>query len=248
MKVLKSIEDLSPTLGKLDKGSRIAVLSGAGMSAESGIRTFRDSGGLWEEHNIYEVATPEAWQRNPEMVQQFYNQRRKQLLEVQPNEAHHALAELEAHFTVDVITQNIDDLHERAGSTRVLHLHGELRKCRSSINENLIYDVEGWELKMGARCEQGSQLRPHVVWFGEAVPNIEPAAEIIADADMLMVIGTSLEVYPAAGLVHAAQEGNPLLIVDPAEMRLPARSQLFHLQKNAGEGVRQVVAELLSGS
>lgn len=248
MNFVENAEALVPILGRLQSGSRIAVLTGAGMSAESGLKTFRDSGGLWEQYSIYEVATPEAWQRDPHLVQRFYNERRKQLLDAEPNEAHHALAELEAQFQVDVVTQNVDDLHERAGSSRVLHLHGELRKCRSSVNENLIYEVDGWEVKMGDTCEEGSQLRPHVVWFGEAVPNIEPAAELISEADLLLVIGTSLEVYPAAGLVHAARRGVPVLVIDPAEISIPPASDIWHLRQNAGTGVRELAGILLDRS
>ena len=158
--------------------NKLVVLTGAGMSAESGIRTFRDSDGLWEEYNVMDVCTPEAWQRDPELVNRFYNERRKQLYEAKPNAGHYGLAELEKDFDVRIITQNIDDLHERAGSTKVLHLHGELKKVRSSRNPNLIYDLDGWELKLGTKAEDGSILRPHIVWFGESVPNIEPAIEL----------------------------------------------------------------------
>ena len=179
---------------------KLVVLTGAGMSAESGIRTFRDSDGLWEEYNVMDVCTPEAWQRDPELVNRFYNERRKQLYEAQPNAGHFGLAELEKDFDVQIITQNIDDLHERAGSTKVLHLHGELKKVRSSRNPNLIYDLDGWELKLGTKAEDGSILRPHIVWFGESVPNIEPAIELVQQADILVIIGTSLAVYPAASL------------------------------------------------
>ena len=159
--------------------NKLVVLTGAGMSAESGIRTFRDSDGLWEEYNVMDVCTPEAWQRDPELVNRFYNERRKQLYEAQPNAGHFGLAELEKDFDVQIITQNIDDLHERAGSTKVLHLHGELKKVRSSRNPDLIYDLDGWELKLGTKAEDGAILRPHIVWFGESVPNIEPAIELV---------------------------------------------------------------------
>ena len=163
--------------------NKLVVLTGAGMSAESGIRTFRDSDGLWEEYNVMDVCTPEAWQRDPELVNRFYNERRKQLYEAQPNAGHYGLAELEKDFDVRIITQNIDDLHERAGSTKVLHLHGELKKVRSSRNPDLIYDLDGWELKLGTKAEDGSILRPHIVWFGESVPNIEPAIDLVQQAD-----------------------------------------------------------------
>ena len=173
---------------------KIVVLTGAGISAESGIRTFRDSDGLWEEHRVEDVATYEAWQRDQALVLNFYNQRRKQLYEVKPNAGHLALVELEKKYDVRIITQNVDDLHEQAGSTKVLHLHGELKKVRSTVDESLVYDLEGWELKKGDLCEKGSQLRPHIVWFGEAVPMIEPAMELSAEADIFIVIGTSLNV------------------------------------------------------
>lgn len=201
---------------------KIVVLTGAGISAESGLQTFRGSDGLWEGYNVYDVATPEAWAKNAPMVQQFYNMRRKAVLNAQPNAAHLALAKLAQYATVKIITQNIDNLHERAGSTDVLHLHGEITKSRSTINPNLIYDIPSWELKMTDTCEMGSPLRPHIVWFGEAVPLIEPAAEVVAQADMLVVIGTSLQVYPAAGLIDCAQPGVPIFVIDP---NTPANSK-----------------------
>jgi len=193
----------------------LVILSGAGMSQESGIRTFRDMDGLWEEYDVMEVATPEAWHRNPELVMKFYNDRRKQLYDCSPNEGHTGLAELEKYFDVDIITQNIDDLHERAGSTKILHLHGELKKARSSVDDSLIYDMEGWELKFGDLCEKGSQLRPHVVWFGEAVPALDDALKIVQKADILVVIGTSLNVYPAAGLINYTKKVPPFLVIYP---------------------------------
>lgn len=225
----------------------IVVLSGAGMSAESGLRTFRDNGGLWEEYSIYEVATPEAWARDQDLVLRFYNERRKQLIGAVPNTAHHALVKLEEHFEVDIVTQNIDDLHERAGSDRVLHLHGELRKARSSQKDDLIYDIEGWELKRGDRCELGSQLRPHVVWFGEPVPMIPQATNIVAAADLLLVIGSSLSVYPAAGLVHAVRPGTPVVLVDPGDPEVSAGPDLYHINKQAAEGVSGLVDQLIQG-
>jgi len=181
---------------------RIVILTGAGMSAESGISTFRDNNGLWENHRIEDVASPEAWIRNPKMVLEFYNQRRKQLFEVEPNAGHHALVQLEEKYDVQIVTQNVDDLHERAGSSHVLHLHGELKKVRSTVDPSLIYELVHWELKLGDKCEKGSQLRPHIVWFGEAVPMIDKATELVKTADIFMVIGTSMVVYPAAGLIH----------------------------------------------
>lgn len=194
---------------------RIVVFTGAGMSAESGIRTFRDSDGLWENHRIEDVATPEAWQRNPELVLRFYNERRKQMRETKPNAGHDALVELEKAFDVWVITQNVDDLHERAGSKNVLHLHGELSKLRSSKNPNLIYTADHWETKLGDVCEDGSQLRPHIVWFGEQVPMFDTAVRIAETADIMIVVGTSLVVYPAAGLIEYVPYGTPVYLVDP---------------------------------
>jgi NAD-dependent deacetylase len=183
---------------------KIVVLSGAGMSAPSGLATFRDSGGLWANHRIEEVATPEAWERNPQLVLDFYNQRRAQACAAEPNAGHRALAELERRYDVVVITQNVDDLHERAGSTRVIHLHGELTKARSTADESLVYDIGAKPIHLGDRCALGSQLRPHIVWFGEAVPLIEVATEEFRDAAKVLVVGTSLQVYPAAGLVEYA--------------------------------------------
>ncbi len=194
---------------------QMVVLTGAGMSQESGISTFRDSGGLWEEHNIMDVASPEGWKRNPEMVLNFYNDRRKQLLESKPHSGHIGLAELEKKININIITQNVDDLHERAGSTKVLHLHGELKKARSSIDPGLIYEIEGWQLNIGDKCEKGSQLRPHIVWFGEAVPEINNAIPIVQNADIMAIIGTSLQVYPAAGLVNWVNKGVPVFLIDP---------------------------------
>lgn len=193
---------------------KLVVLTGAGMSADSGISTFRDSGGLWENHDIMEVASPEGWKANPNLVLDFYNKRRKQVLEVDPNEGHYALAELEKHFDIQIITQNVDDLHERAGSSNVLHLHGELLKMRSSGDEKLIYDCKH-NINEGDLCEKGFQLRPHIVWFGEMVPMIEPAIEIVQSADIFAVIGTSLQVYPAAGLLHYVAPMVPKYLIDP---------------------------------
>ncbi len=224
---------------------KIVVLTGAGISAESGIKTFRDSDGLWENYRIEDVATPEAWHKNPALVQEFYNQRRKQLLESQPNAAHYALAKLEEKYEVRIITQNVDDLHERAGSTQVMHLHGELKKARSTSDSDLVYDVEGWELKMGQLCEKGSQLRPHIVWFGEAVPMIEPAAELSGEADIFIIIGTSLNVYPAAGLVQYTKPGTRLYLVDPKKPDLYLKNLTF-IEERAGIGVPDLVEKLLN--
>lgn len=223
---------------------KLVVLTGAGMSAESGIKTFRDSDGLWENYRIEDVCTPEALERNPDLVNGFYNDRRKQLYEAKPNAGHIGLAKLEPFFDLQIITQNIDDLHERAGSKHVLHLHGELKKVRSSKNPNLIYDLKGWELKPGTRCEDGSLMRPHIVFFGEAVPNIEPAAEMVSHADIFVVIGTSLAVYPAAGLLGYAPEGIPVFVIDP-KIPQQARHLGYHLiEKGASEGVAELIKEL----
>lgn len=193
---------------------KIVVLTGAGISAESGIKTFRDGDGLWENHRIEDVATPEAWKRDPVLVQEFYNQRRRQLLTVTPNAGHLALVELEKKFDVQIITQNVDDLHERAGSSHVVHLHGELRKVRSERYPNLVYDWDR-DLVMGDLCDRGTQLRPFIVWFGESVPMIETAAKITETADILIIVGTSLQVYPAASLMIYAPEAIPVYYIDP---------------------------------
>ena len=223
---------------------KLVVLTGAGMSAESGLRTFREMGGLWEEYDIYEVASPQAWQRDRSLVLRFYNERRKQLLEASPNKGHLGLVELEHDFEVHIITQNIDDLHERAGSSRILHLHGELRKSRSTIDPDLIYDIEGWRLEEGDVCEKGSQLRPHVVWFGEAVPAIQEASNIASSADIFVVIGTSMNVYPAAGLINYVPAAAPIFIIDPNEVNVPASPRIRVIQSGAGEGVRILKEEL----
>ena len=194
---------------------RLVVLSGAGMSAESGIATFRGSDGLWEGHRVEEVASPEGFQANPELVLEFYNQRRRQIVAARPNEGHLALARLESVFDVHIVTQNVDDLHERAGSTQVLHLHGEIRKARSTRDPRGVIDIEGTELNWGDVGPDGAQLRPHIVWFGESVPLIEKAMGIVESADMLVVVGTSLQVYPAAGLVGYAPQSAPIHVVDP---------------------------------
>ena len=193
---------------------RLVVLTGAGISAESGLKTFRDADGLWEGHDIYEVASPQGFHTNPELVLDFYNQRRRQLLEVAPNKAHHNLAALENTFKIDIITQNVDDLHERAGSSNVLHLHGELLKVRSTLNENLIYPWKK-DIVLGDVCEENAQLRPHIVWFGEDVPLLEKAAEITFQADILVIIGTSMQVYPAASLINYVQPYTPIYFIDP---------------------------------
>jgi NAD-dependent deacetylase len=225
---------------------KIVVLTGAGISAESGIRTFRDADGLWEHHRIEDVATPEAWANDPELVLRFYNQRRAQLFEVQPNMGHQALVSLEQDFEVHVITQNVDDLHERAGSSRVLHLHGELRKVRSERYEQLVYPCEG-AINMGDTCERGFQLRPHIVWFGEAVPMLEAAAELTMQADIFMIVGTSLQVYPAAGLMMYAKPGIPFYYVDPrpqVNAELARKPNLTIIAEPASLGVPMVAEKL----
>lgn len=225
---------------------KIVVLTGAGISAESGIKTFRGSDGLWEGYSIEDVATPEAWHKNPEMVQNFYNLRRKNVLEAQPNKAHLLLAQLDEAHEVHIITQNVDDLHERAGSRRILHLHGEITKARSSQNPSLVYDIEGWELRMGETCDLGSQLRPHIVWFGESVPMIEPAAALVAEAEVVVVIGTSLQVYPAAGLVGVAAPGVPIYVIDPGKPPVNAVSaRVTYLEEPATTGVERWINEHL---
>lgn len=230
----------------METPKKIVVLSGAGVSAESGIPTFRASDGLWENHRIEDVATPEAWKRNPDLVQHFYNQRRKQALTVQPNAGHYALVALEEKYDVTIITQNVDNLHERAGSSRVLHLHGELFKARSTVDESLVYDIEGWEIKRGDCCEKGSQLRPHIVWFGEAVPMMDVALDITDAADLFIVVGTSLNVYPAAGLVYAVRSGVPIFVVDPAIPNMYKRDHVTFIAEPATVGLTGLVAQLLA--
>ena len=222
---------------------KLVVLSGAGMSQESGVRTFRDMGGLWETYDVTEVATPEAWQRDPNLVMRFYNERRKQLFEIKPNAGHEGIAELENWFDVEVVTQNVDNLHERAGSSKVLHLHGELIKVRSTIDPKLIYEMDHWELKIGDLCEKGSQLRPHIVWFGEAVPEIPNAIKIVEQADILLVIGTSLAVYPAASLVNYTKPGTPIFVVDPMRPDV-FQKNVTYIEKKAGEGIEILKTKL----
>ena len=229
------------------KKKKLVVLTGAGISAESGIKTFRDADGLWENYRIEDVATPEAWQRNPELVQRFYNERRKQLTTVAPNRGHIALKEMEQHFDVHIITQNVDDLHERAGSSNVLHLHGELKKVRSVRYPDLVYIREG-DVNMGDLCERGAQLRPHIVWFGESVPMIEPATDIVEDADILLIVGTSLQVYPAASLMVYASRTIPVFYIDPRPQvnpELRAMSRLKVVEEPASTGVDAVYRMLL---
>ncbi len=220
---------------------KLVALTGAGMSAESGLRTFREMGGLWEEYDVYEVASPEGWEKDKDLVLRFYNERRKQLLEALPNRGHYALAELERDFDVTIVTQNVDDLHERAGSSKIIHLHGELKKSRSTIDPDLVYDIEGWELNPGDLCELGSQLRPHIVWFGEAVPAIEEAVVLVSEADLLVIIGTSMNVYPAAGLINYIRPGTPVYLIDPNDVITAGRSGITLIRKGAAEGVDELI-------
>lgn len=222
----------------MSKKKHLVVLSGAGISAESGIKTFRDSGGLWEGHDVMEVASPEGWRNNQKLVQDFYNQRRKQLLDCEPNQAHLILAELEKDFKVSIITQNVDDLHERAGSTNVIHLHGELKKAQSTLDPTMVYDLDHWEIQEGDTCEKGSQLRPHIVWFGEQVPKMEEAMELASSADIFVVIGTSLQVYPAAGLVGYVADGSMIYVIDPIKPELNFRRKVVNILENATNGMK----------
>ncbi|UOB17165.1 Sir2 family NAD-dependent protein deacetylase [Abyssalbus ytuae] len=224
---------------------KLVVLTGAGMSAESGINTFRDSNGLWEGHDVMQVASPMGWAANKGLVLNFYNQRRKQLCTVKPNTAHEAIAKLEKEFDVSVITQNVDDLHERAGSTKVIHLHGELLKARSTADHNLIYDWKG-DINIGDVCEKNSQLRPHIVWFYEDVPMIKVAAGVVAEANFLMIVGTSMQVYPAASLINFTQPGTPIYFIDPnpniSTNEVPG---LKVISKKATEGVPMAIEHLI---
>lgn len=226
---------------------KISVLTGAGISAESGIKTFRDADGLWEGYDVMEVASPQGWQKNAAMVLDFYNQRRRQLKEVKPNAAHFALAELEAKYEVDIITQNIDDLHERGGSTNIIHLHGELFKSRSIKFPSLIYDCMD-DIKLGDTCQNGSQLRPHIVWFGEEVPKLQEAVPIVSEAEIIIIIGTSMQVYPAAGLVGLARRDAMIYYVDPKpsiNYELSILDNVEVISEKASTGVRKLVDRLI---
>lgn len=220
----------------------IVVLTGAGISAESGLKTFRDSNGLWEGHDVTQVATPEGFANNPELVLDFYNKRRKQLLEVKPNAAHKAIAALEKEHDVSIITQNVDDLHERAGSTKVVHLHGELLKVRSTFDENLVLDWKE-DLNMGDFCEHNHQLRPHVVWFGEAVPMMDVAMQIVEKADAVIIVGTSMQVYPAAGLIQYAPEQAEIFFIDP-QPSINSSSKITVIAEKATVGVPKAIKKL----
>lgn len=225
---------------------KIVILTGAGISAESGIQTFRDADGLWEGQDVMEIASPMGWESNQELVLEFYNTRRRQLLSVEPNAAHKALADLEKNYEVEIITQNIDDLHERAGSTKVIHLHGELLKARSTFNEKLVMDWKQ-DINPGDFCEFNHQLRPHVVWFGEAVPMFEKAMEILTEAEKLIIIGTSMQVYPAAGLVDFAPEGIPVYFIDP-KPNISEKGNLHIIAKKASIGVPKLVQDLINSA
>ena len=224
---------------------KLIILTGAGMSSESGIKTFRDSGGLWEEYDVTEVATPEAWVKNRDLVLRFYNERRRQLASCKPNEGHLGLARLEKYFDVHIITQNIDDLHERAGSSRILHLHGELTKARSSIDSSLIYDIGYKDINPGDKCKRGSQLRPHIVWFGEQVPMMDEAASLTGEADIFVVVGSSLNVYPAAGLISYAPAKASLWLIDPKEVVVPVNRNVEVIREKASRGIAILSKRLL---
>lgn len=224
---------------------KLVVFTGAGISAESGIKTFRDSGGLWEEFDINEVATPQAWEKNQVLVLDFYNKRRKQVLEAKPNKAHYALVELEQKYDVQIITQNIDDLHERAGSKKVLHLHGEITKSRSTVDPSLVYKIAGEEIKMGDKCEKGSQLRPHIVWFGEMVPMMDTANVIAEKAEIFVVVGTSMAVYPAAGIIDYSPQDIPKYLIDPSDIKVTGISNLKIIKEKASIGLPKLASDLL---
>jgi NAD-dependent deacetylase len=228
----------------LNRKKKVVVLSGAGISAESGIATFRDSNGLWEGHDVMEVASPQGWAKNPGLVLDFYNKRRKNALEVKPNAGHLVLAELEKSFDVTIITQNVDNLHERAGSSRVIHLHGSLFESRST-HDDTVYPIEGWSLSVGDCCPEGKQLRPNIVWFGEMVPMMEVALGETLEADVFIVVGTSLVVYPAAGLVTYVPQHVPIYVVDTKIPPLPARANLHLIEEKASTGLKKVAEELL---
>lgn len=220
---------------------KLVVLSGAGMSAESGISTFRDSGGLWDKYPVEQVATPEGFSANPELVLNFYNMRRRELLATKPNAGHYGLVDLEKDFEVHIITQNIDNLHEQAGSTSVIHLHGELMKSRSTADESLVYDLdpENCDINLGDKCEKGSQLRPHIVWFGEMVPMMSAAEAITRRADIFVIIGTSMNVYPAAELLNDVKKNTPVYLIDPKDVST-GRYDIHHIKMGASEGVKEL--------
>jgi NAD-dependent deacetylase len=227
---------------------KLVVLTGAGMSAESGIKTFRDSGGLWEEYDVTEVATPMAWWKNRDLVLRFYNERRRQLGTCEPNDGHKGLAALEKYFDVQIITQNIDNLHERAGSTRILHLHGELTKARSTSDPSLICDIGYRDINPGDLCEKGSQLRPHIVWFGEDVPMMDEAMRLTSEAEIFVVVGSSLNVYPAAGLINYAPHNASLWLIDPNEVAVPDFRNVIIIKGKASRGIAILSQKLIANS
>jgi NAD-dependent deacetylase len=224
---------------------KLVALTGSGISVESGLKTFRDSGGLWEGHEIMEVASPAGWHHNPAVVLEFYNQRRKNALNAKPNAAHRALFELEQYFNVLIITQNVDNLHEKAGSSNIIHLHGELFKARSTVDESLVYELKDWQLNLGDKCEKGSQLRPHIVWFGEMVPMMDQAINEIGIADIVIVVGTSLVVYPAAGLVDYISTESPVFIVDPKIPKVRQYQNFQFFEEKATTGVEKLKTLLI---
>ena len=224
---------------------KLTILSGAGISAESGIKTFRDSDGLWENHNVADVASPEGWKKDRELVLEFYNQRRRQLHEVEPNNAHKLIADLEKYFDVQIVTQNIDDLHERAGSTNILHIHGELFKSCSCNNKNLVYEQKT-DINLGDKAEDGAQLRPSIVWFGEDVPLYQKAQEIVKDSDILLVIGTSLQVYPAAGLIHEIKDDCLLIVINPNETGFGYGQRAVVMKETATKGMKLLFEKLVA--
>lgn len=219
---------------------KLVALTGAGISAESGLATFRDSGGLWEGHRVEDVATPEAWKKNQALVLEFYNERRKKALEAKPNRGHEILAELESHFEVTIVTQNVDDLHERAGSSNVIHLHGSLFESRSTLDPSLVYKINGWQLNLGNKCEKGSQLRPNIVWFGEMVPLMETAARLAAQADIFLVVGTSMVVYPAAGLIHYVSDHAKKYVIDPKQPEVHRVPNVEFITERASTGMMKI--------
>jgi NAD-dependent deacetylase len=225
---------------------KLVVLTGSGISSESGLKTFRDSGGMWEDHDVMEVASIDGWERNPDLVLQFYNERRKQLKNAGPNVAHTGLVDLEQNFDVYIITQNVDNLHERAGSKNILHLHGMLTHVRSTGDPFLVYDIGYNEINMGDTCESGYQLRPDIVWFGEPVPAFEKAIQIAGNADIFAVVGSSLVVYPAAGLLGYVSGGVPVFVIDPADVSIPFRSKAEHIREKAGRGLEILKEKLFT--
>jgi NAD-dependent deacetylase len=225
---------------EMNEKKNIVVLSGAGISAESGIKTFRGSGGLWEGYDIRVVASIDGWYKNPDLVQEFYNKRRKELEKAEPNDAHKILAQLEKQFNVEIITQNVDNLHERGGSSNIIHLHGELTKARSSKNPSLIYEIGYRAIEKGEKAEDGSILRPHIVWFGEAVPMIEPAIEKVQNADIVIITGTSMNVYPAAGLIEYARPNIPVYIIDPNSVNYSGNKKIIFIKEKASSGMKHL--------